>query len=110
VLNSISRLAPNTKDDPYKPQKRETISRSNGVTPSEQYLKKLCDRSFLSLWSYPGVFRDQGRTAGRGDGKEVSDLLVVFENHIIIFSTNTFTSRKRNPSKEDGVAGFARLF
>lgn len=68
------------------PQGRETIERSEGVTPSEQYLKKLCDRSFLSLWSYPGVFRDQARPCGKGDGKEVSDLLVVFENHIIIFS------------------------
>lgn len=65
---------------------RQTVTRSDGVTPSEKYLKKLCDRSFLSLWSYPGVFRDQGRTKGKGDGKEVSDLLVVFENHVIIFS------------------------
>lgn len=40
----------------------------------------------MSLWSYPGVFRDQGRRNGKGDGKEVCDLLVVFENHIIIFS------------------------
>jgi hypothetical protein len=28
----------------------------------------------------------QGRARGKGDGKEVCDLLVVFENHIIIFS------------------------
>jgi hypothetical protein len=65
---------------------RQTVRRSEGVTPTEKYLKKLCDRSFLSLWSYPGIFRDQGRTKGKGDGKEVSDLLVVFENHVIIFS------------------------
>jgi hypothetical protein len=38
------------------------------------------------MWSYPGVFRDQGRPGGKGDGKEVCDLLVVFENHVIIFS------------------------
>lgn len=55
-----------------------------GVTPTERYLKRLCDRTFLSLWSYPGIYRDQG---GRGrSGKEVCDLLVVFENHVIIFS------------------------
>jgi hypothetical protein len=65
---------------------RETITRSEGATPTEKYLKQLCDRSFLSLWSYPNVFRDQGRTNGKGDGKEVADLLVVFENHVIIFS------------------------
>lgn len=60
--------------------------RAEGVTPAERYLKMLCDRSFLSLWSYPGIYRDQGKTGGKGDGKEVCDLLVVFENHIIIFS------------------------
>lgn len=65
---------------------RETVTRSEGVTPSDKFLKQLCDRSFLSLWSYPGVFRNQGRAKAKGDGKEVSDLLVVFENHVIIFS------------------------
>lgn len=55
------------------------------VTRAEQYLGSLCERSFLSLWSYPAVYRDQGKS-GAGDGKEVADLLVVFENDIIIFS------------------------
>jgi hypothetical protein len=32
------------------------------------------------------MFRDQGRQGGVGDGKELCDLLVVFEDHIIIFS------------------------
>jgi hypothetical protein len=59
---------------------------AEGVTDAERYLAKLCKRSFLSIWSYPGVYRDQGRVGGKGDGKEVCDLLVVFENHIIIFS------------------------
>lgn len=72
--------------NPIAPQDSRPIVRSEGVTEAERYLKRLCDRSFLSLWSYSGVFRDQGRTEGKGDGKEVADLLVVFENHIIIFS------------------------
>jgi hypothetical protein len=60
------------------------IERADGVTEAERYLKRLCDRTFLSLWSYPGVYRDQG--SGKGtEGKEVCDLLVVFENHIIIW-------------------------
>ncbi len=63
----------------------QSASSSEGVTPTERYLKKLCDRTFLSLWSYAGIFRDQGINA-IGEGKEVCDLLVVFENHIIIFS------------------------
>ena len=32
------------------------------------------------------MYRDQGQCAKGGDGKEVCDLLVVFENHVIIFS------------------------
>ena len=61
------------------------IERSDGITPSEKYLKELCDRAFLSLWSYSGIYTDQ-KQGGKGDGKELCDLLVVFEGHIIIFS------------------------
>jgi hypothetical protein len=64
---------------------RLPVRRSPGITPAERYLKKLCDRTFLSLWSYPGIFRDQGQT-GQGHGKEICDLLVVFDEHVIIFS------------------------
>ncbi len=62
------------------------VTRSDGTTDAERYLKVLCDRSFLSLWSYSGVYRDQGSGGKVGEGKEVCDLLVVFENHILIFS------------------------
>lgn len=63
-----------------------SVYRAIGVTESERYLQRLCNRSFLSLWIYSGVFRDQGRKDSKGDGKELCDLLVVFENHVIIFS------------------------
>lgn len=63
----------------------QALHRSEGVTDAERYLHRLCQRSFLSLWSYPGLFRDQ-RTGKGGHGKEVCDLLVVFRDHIIIFS------------------------
>lgn len=67
------------------------IRKSTGTTEAEKYLNLLCNRTFLSLWSYPNVFRDQGRTnskrsEAKGDGKEVCDLLVIFDNHVIIFS------------------------
>src|SRR5712692_9537381 len=62
------------------------IQRADGVTPAERKLKLLCDRSFLSLWSYSGIYRNQGDTIHGGDGKEVCDLVVVFQEHIIIFS------------------------
>jgi len=57
-----------------------------GVTVAERYLKRLCDRTFLSLWSYPGIYRDQGQTKSSRQGKEVCDLLVVFDQDAIIFS------------------------
>lgn len=58
----------------------DKIIRSSGVTKAERYLKKLCDRTFLSMWSYSGIYND------KGTGQEFCDLLVVFDNHIIIFS------------------------
>lgn len=62
------------------------IVRADGITAAERVLKRFCDHSFLSMWSYSGIYRDQGRPNQKGDGKEVCDLVVVFENHIIIFS------------------------
>jgi len=61
------------------------VHRPEGVNASEQYLAKLCERSFLSLWSYSSLTRDQGRKNERGDGKELCDLLVVFGDDAIIF-------------------------
>lgn len=58
---------------------------SPGLTATERYLNRLARRSFLSIWSHPGPYRDQG-VGARGEGAEVCDLLVVFENRIIIFS------------------------
>jgi hypothetical protein len=54
------------------------FKKSSGLTASERYLAALCERSFLSLWSYPNVYREPG--------KELCDNLVVFDNHMIIFS------------------------
>lgn len=64
---------------------RTPIHRADGITRTERYLKSLCDHTFLSLWSYPGVYRDQGGE-NAGLGKEISDLMVVFDEHIILFS------------------------
>ena len=58
---------------------------ASGSTPSEEYLARLCGRTFLQLWSFPNLYRDQGK-AGGGDGKEICDLLVVCGEDIIIFS------------------------
>ena len=67
------------------PMSEDSIHKNNSVTPSEKYLKTLCDKAFLSLWSYPSVFRDQ-KESRNPEGKELCDLLVVFGKQIIIFS------------------------
>jgi len=72
--------------DRIRANQSSMIVPAEGVTTAERYLAKLCKRSFLAMWSYPGVFRDQGQHTHKGDGKEVCDLLVVFENHVLIFS------------------------
>jgi SEC-C motif len=53
------------------------IEKSGGQTPTEQYLSQLCDRTFLNLWSYTNPFK--------ADGKELCDLIAVFENNVFLF-------------------------
>jgi len=53
------------------------IAKSPGVTPTEQLLARLCERTFLGLWSYPNPFKD--------DKKELCDLLAVFDNRVFLF-------------------------
>lgn len=62
------------------------VSRSAGITASEQHLAKIAYRSFLSLWSYSNIYRDATVSGGRIIGKEVCDLLVVCGDHVLIFS------------------------
>ncbi|HDL8215821.1 TPA: hypothetical protein PXQ72_000351, partial [Yersinia enterocolitica] len=62
------------------------IIKQDGFNESERYLANLCEKTFLSLWSYPNVYTNEGKKSANGDGKELCDLLVVFGNHVIIFS------------------------
>lgn len=80
-------------------QYRLPVVKAEGVTDSERYLAKLVDKSFLNLWSYPSLYRDQ-KQSGSGDGKELCDLLVVCGRQIIIFSEKTIAW----PNGELGVA------
>jgi len=60
---------------------------SSGSTGSERALAKLARETFLSLWSYPNVVRDEPQANGKGIiGKEIADLLVVFEDDVVLFS------------------------
>ena len=74
--------------DELSEQYRLPVVKAEGVTDSERYLAKLADKSFLNLWSYPSLYRDQ-KQSGSGDGKELCDLLVVCGRQIIIFSEKT---------------------
>src|SRR5438046_1108028 len=69
-----------------EPLHANCIQKADGGTLAEKYLARLCEKTFLSLWSYPRVYRDQGKPVTGGHGKEICDLLVVFDKHIIIFS------------------------
>lgn len=87
-------MTSDSADRPNDPKKviyepaRPAIIRSLGGTQSEKYLAQLCDRSFLNLWSYPNTFIDK-KSGGKGDGKELCDLLVVCGDHVLIFSDKT---------------------
>src|SRR5882724_7336737 len=56
------------------------VQKSSGITATERYLEGICQTNFLSLWSYPRPFRDQG------GNKELCDLLVVMGDDVIVFS------------------------
>lgn len=62
------------------------MKKSRGTTKSERFLADLCENSFLRLWSFPNVYRDQRLGGPDSDGKELCDLLVVCENKVLIFS------------------------
>ncbi|WP_340316144.1 hypothetical protein [Rhizorhabdus argentea] len=48
------------------------------VSASEAFLHSLAERTFLKLWSVPNAYR--------APGKEISDLIIVFGDDIVIFS------------------------
>lgn len=71
----------------------EKAAAANGTTPSERALASLARKAFLSLWSYPNVFTDEGRANGKGDGKEFCNFLVVFRNNVLLFSDRDCAQR-----------------
>ena len=69
--------------------------RSSGTTAGERSLVALVEGTFLSAWSYANLWRDQrAQNKATSDGKEVADVLVVFGNHVIIFSEKDITYRE----------------
>ena len=76
------------------------MEKSGGITPTERHLARLCDKTFLRLWNYPNLYRDQGC------GKELCDTLVVFDRDIIVFSDKSCVY----PDTGDPVQDWARWF
>lgn len=54
------------------------IKKSKGENTTEKFVAKLCDNTFLKLWSYPNPFNSKGQ--------ELCDVLIIFENKVFIFS------------------------
>ncbi|HKE83521.1 MAG TPA: hypothetical protein VKB50_07205 [Vicinamibacterales bacterium] len=71
--------------DPPQVKYPVRLRASIGSTGSERLLARLAKDTFLSLWSYPNVVRDepQGKAV---IAKEIADLMIVFEDDIVLFS------------------------
>ena len=72
-------------DQPTEELVAAAVHRSRGSTASERVLADLGDQAFLNLWSYPNLFYDK-KKGGKGDGKELCDMLAVCGDDVIIFS------------------------
>jgi hypothetical protein len=66
-----------------------------GFTKSERFLAELCERTFLSLWSHPNLFRARNR--------ELTDLAVIFGQDVVLFSDKSCECK-------DGKHGWSRWY
>lgn len=67
------------------------IRKQEGFTPTEKLLSRLCENTFLDLFSYLNPVRE--------DGKELCDLIAVFDDHVFIFFDRE--SRKFDNAEKD---------
>ena len=78
----------------------QPINRGVPSTPGEQLLSRLADEAFFSLWSYPSVHRRSG-SAQQPVIKEVADLLVYFEDTLVLVSEK---DKHFSPTADTAVA------
>jgi len=83
------------------------IFRSSGTNSSEMHLSALAERSFLDLWSYSNVYRDQGIKT-LGVGSELCDLLVVCGEHVIVFSDKSAALKRTGKPEIDWIRWYRR--
>lgn len=62
---------------------------TEAVNNSEQFVYDICTKSFLSLWSYSNP---QGKTSG----KELCDVLVICDPHVIVISVKDIQLKNTN--------------
>ncbi|UAJ12435.1 hypothetical protein [Polymorphobacter megasporae] len=74
------------------------FQKSGGLTESEAILARLCERSFLRLWTYPNLYR--------APSKELTDLMVVFRNDVLLFSDKSCVY----PDTGDAMLDWRRWF
>jgi hypothetical protein len=67
------------------------IIKSTGFSRTEKLLGEICDKTFLKLWSYPNLYK--------ADGKEVCDVLSVFKDDVFLFFDRE--SRKFDNPEQD---------
>lgn len=83
-----------------------SLTSKHRSNPSEKHLAKLCERSFLSLWSYPHLYRNQSRPGSSPQGKEICDLTAICGHHIILFSDKSCAFSHTN----DCLLGWSRWY
>ena len=70
------------------------ITKPAGTTRTERLLATLCEKTFLKLWSWP--------TPRKDDGKELCDLIAIFDDHVFIFFDRA-SKAMRNTGKDVDV-------
>lgn len=71
------------------------IVKEDGVNDSERELGAVSESTFLSLWSFPCVYTSEG-LAKKGIGVELIDLVVYFDNTLILFSDKNIAFQEGN--------------
>lgn len=75
--------------------------KSFGTTKTERRLSKLCEKTFIGLWSYANLYTPEGIRDGKGKGRELCDLLGIVNNDVVLFSDKDIAF---NQSIDIGIA------
>lgn len=79
---------------------KNPFASSEGLTPTEKILARLANETFLEPWSYPNLYKKKG--------DELCDLLVVFENSMIVFSDKSCVYPCSDNPKQDWSRWYRR--